>query len=310
MSAPVSAPPPAPAFLDFRSLDWARVRRTRLYAFQRFRYTYPAPAYDLAQRLVVRPRELGEAQRLLDFRLDVAPRGAQRSVREDPFGNAVVELDIARARRECRFDVTFLVERRAGSAPPAVSPAEADLYRRPTSLTAPDDRLRAEAEALRRAAASPLDLAERVSAFVGGSMRYASGVTGVHTTAAEAFALGAGLCQDYAHVALALCRAAGLPARYVSGHMLGEGGSHAWLEALVPDGRGVTRAVGLDPTNARPPDLGYVTVAVGADYADVAPTTGLFRSARAGTLHYEKRAGLVEVEFADGARLSPPEKLI
>lgn len=303
MSAPVSDPPPAPAFLDFRSLDWGRVRRTRLFAFQRFRYTYPAPAYDLAQRLVVRPRELGEAQRLLDFRLDVAPRGAQRSVRADPFGNAVIELDIARARRECRFDVTFLVERRAGGAPPAVPPAEVDLYRRPTFLTAPDDRLRAAAETLRREAVSALDLAERVSALVGASMRYASGVTGVHTTAAEAFALGAGLCQDYAHVALALCRAAGLPARYVSGHMLGEGGSHAWLEALVPDGRGVTRAVGLDPTNARAPDLGYVTVAVGADYADVAPTTGLFRSARSGTLHYEKRAGLVEVEFVDGARL-------
>ena len=70
-------------------------------------------------------------------------------------------------------------------------------------------------------------------------MRYAHGVTGVKTTAAEAFALRQGVCQDYAHVMLALCRACGLPARYVSGHLLGEGGTHAWVEVLLPDPAGM-----------------------------------------------------------------------
>ena len=73
--------------------------------------------------------------------------------------------------------------------------------------------------------------------------------TTVTTTAAEAYALRRGVCQDIAHVMLTVCRLAGIPARYVSGHLLGEqGGSHAWVEVLVPDGAGA-RALGFDPTN-------------------------------------------------------------
>ena len=60
-------------------------------------------------------------------------------------------------------------------------------------------------------------------------------MTSIATTAAEALAGGRGVCQDTAHVMIALCRAAGLPARYVSGHLLGEGGTHAWVEVIVAD---------------------------------------------------------------------------
>ncbi len=67
------------------------------------------------------------------------------------------------------------------------------------------------------------------------TLTYEFGVTGVHTTAADAVAGGRGVCQDYADIMLALCRAAGLPARYVSGHLVGEGGSHAWVEVVVTD---------------------------------------------------------------------------
>ena len=67
-------------------------------------------------------------------------------------------------------------------------------------------------------------------------MTYAYDVTTIRTTAAEAFAKRSGVCQDYAHVLLALTRGLGLPSRYVSGQLLGTGGSHAWVEVLVPDG--------------------------------------------------------------------------
>ena len=67
------------------------------------------------------------------------------------------------------------------------------------------------------------------------AISYAHGVTSVATTAAEALAGGQGVCQDSAHVMIALCRAIGLPARYVSGHLLGEGGTHAWVEVIVAD---------------------------------------------------------------------------
>ena len=84
-----------------------------------------------------------------------------------------------------------------------------------------------------------------------------------------------GVCQDYAHVMLALCRLSGLPARYVSGHMLGEGGSHAWVEVVIPAGDGSGRGSGR-PLRSHPRPRGrrlYLTVAVGRDYADVAPPT-------------------------------------
>jgi transglutaminase-like putative cysteine protease len=81
--------------------------------------------------------------------------------------------------------------------------------------------------------------------------------------------------------------------------MLGEGGSHAWLEVIIPNQTGKLEAIGFDPTNARRPNLGYTVVAVGRDYSDVPPTTGSYIGDSAGELHFEKRAGLVELEFAD-----------
>src|SRR5438093_11612269 len=104
------------------------------------------------------------------------------------------------------------------------------------------------------------------------------GSTGVRTTAAEALALGAGVCQDYAHVMLSLCRASGIPSRYVSGHLVGQGGTHAWVEVVLPigDGTGDAIAHAFDPTHASRGGLGYVTVAVGAGYSGVAPTSGSY----------------------------------
>jgi len=75
----------------------------------------------------------------------------------------------------------------------------------------------------------------------------------VHTTAAEALARRAGVCQDYAHVLLALTRRFELASRYISGQMLGFGGSHAWVEVLVPDGTGHARVLSLDPPTAAQP---------------------------------------------------------
>jgi transglutaminase-like putative cysteine protease len=128
-------------------------------------------------------------------------------------------------------------------------------------------------------------------------MRYTRGVTGVSTTAAEAFALGGGVCQDYAHVMLALCRLCGLPARYVSGHLLGEGATHAWIEVLLPDGDGAV-AHAFDPTHGVRTGLRHLTVATGRDYADVAPTSGTFRAGPSGALTSRQRVTLMEGEPA------------
>ena len=120
------------------------------------------------------------------------------------------------------------------------------------------------------------------------AITYEYGVTTVDTTAAEALADGRGVCQDSAHVMIALCRASGLPARYVSGHLLGEGGTHAWVEVVVADPEGA-RAVAFDPCNGRRADRAYLTVATGRDYTDVAPTSGTYVGAARGTLTATKR---------------------
>ncbi|HYN17041.1 MAG TPA: transglutaminase family protein [Actinomycetes bacterium] len=90
-----------------------------------------------------------------------------------------------------------------------------------------------------------------------------------------------------------------MPTRYVSGHRLGEGGTHAWVEVLVPDRSrpGLLAAVGLDPTNARRTGHGYLTVAVGRDYADVSPTSGTFEADHGGRLSSSKRVGITAVEY-------------
>jgi transglutaminase-like putative cysteine protease len=174
--------------------------------------------------------------------------------------------------------------------------AEAYLLE-PSPLTHPDDRIMRAADDLAGAAEWGLPLADRINDWVYQSMTYRHGVTGVRTTAAEALELGVGVCQDYAHVMLALCRACGLPSRYVSGHLLGQGGTHAWVEVILPvrDGTGDAITHAFDPTHASRGGLGYVTVAVGGDYSDVAPTSGTYLSGARGRLTATKRVSLIEV---------------
>lgn len=102
-------------------------------------------------------------------------------------------------------------------------------------------------------------------------MRYTPGATGISTTGAEAFALGQGVCQDYAHILIALCRHVGIPARYANGFIPGIGQTHAWVE-VYHEGAWF----GIDPTNNQRIEYGYIKVAHGRDAADCPMNRGLF----------------------------------
>jgi transglutaminase-like putative cysteine protease len=130
------------------------------------------------------------------------------------------------------------------------------------------------AEALRQRCATDEELAWECMGRVYKEMRYLPGSTGVATPASDALAGRMGVCQDFAQVMLAICRAAGLPARYVSGHLEGEGQMHAWVEVLYSAADGPLTWHPLDPTHDRIAAAGYVTIAVGRDYADVSPISG------------------------------------
>ncbi|MDZ4765129.1 MAG: transglutaminase family protein [Chloroflexota bacterium] len=292
-----------PEFIDYRMVDWHNVRRTRCQFYQRFEYVYPGPIYNLKQRLVIIPADHYGTQHLLDHQLTINPAPVSMRQAVDRFGNRVLELEVSEADRVVSFEAHMNVECAAHDVHrPAISPAEAAYFLHPTPLTMPDDHIALIARQARSTATTEHDLAQQINNWVYEAMRYTSGVTTVKTSAADVLARRQGLCQDYAHLMLAICRAASLPARYVSGHLLGEGGSHAWVEVFIPTQGGLS-AVAFDPTHKRQPHLGYVTVAVGRDYQDVSPTSGSFTAPYGGTLRCSKRAGLTFVEYRNGDTL-------
>ncbi len=282
--------------LAHEDADWERAERTVYVIRQSIRYRYPSPIHDLRQRLLLVPPGRHGDQHTLGWGLD-ASLAARRRQRQDRFGNTVVDLEVDTVETEIDFDAWCLIERRATAELPRTRVNR--TMAQPTPLTTADRTLSEAAEELAGTGAGGVALAERICDWVHQRMVYRHDATSIHTTAATALALGAGVCQDYAHIALALCRHGGLAARYVSGHLLGEGGSHAWIEVLVadPDRPSVCRPVALDPTHQRRAGLTYLTVATGRDYRDVAPVSGTYRASVQGHLSVRKQAALVSVFY-------------
>jgi transglutaminase-like putative cysteine protease len=149
------------------------------------------------------------------------------------------------------------------------------LFGDPTPLTEPGPRVQALASSIGTGPSGGLDMLHRLCALVRETVAYETGRTTVETTAEEALATGAGVCQDHAHIFIAAARLLGVPARYVGGYLLMDGqveqdAGHAWAEVHVA-GLGW---VGFDVSNAISPDERYVRVATGRDYREAAPVTG------------------------------------
>jgi len=284
--------------LDHRGLDLAAARRVSYVLEQTFRYDYDAPVESLRQRLVIVPPARHGQQYRRAHRLEVTGAAVRRRVRRDAAGNVVAWLRADHVPAAIEFRLAAVLERVRDDGP-AMLPAaalESPRLLRPTRLTTPDDRLRDLAAGLAAPSGDPEETAERVCAAVFAAMTYGNDVTTVSTTAAEALALGQGVCQDYAHVMLALCHIVRLPARYVSGHLLGQGGTHAWTEVIVPRA-GQAEVVAFAPCHGRRTDGGYVTVATGRDYADVAPMSGAYDGVGiSGTLSVTKQVRQIDVD--------------
>jgi transglutaminase-like putative cysteine protease len=151
----------------------------------------------------------------------------------------------------------------------------------PTALTTVTDQISSEAiTEISGMSTSPDEAAAAISTRVHDHVTYLPGATGVRTNAQEAWDKGQGVCQDMAQIAVALMRAAGIPARYVSGYLHPDpkaqpgstaiGQSHAWVEYWVGNW------TALDPTSLAPVGERHVVVARGRDYADVPPLKGIY----------------------------------
>ncbi len=289
--------------LDPQNVDWGRVQRTAYLIHQHLRYEYPGPIHDLSQRLMLVPPEHYGDQRRVVYRLEVSTPPSEIRSTFDEFGNLVLNPLVPVVEQMIDFEAWIVVERRADSDPHYIEAlwlTDARLLS-PSALTHPDEQLHMAATLLLSEGLQGLELARRINSWAYRALEYENGVTTFRTTAAEALALGKGVCQDFAHIMISLCRLCHLPARYVSGHMLGEGGTHAWVEVLLPVVGNPKQAlvVPFDPTHERETSLSYITIAVGRDYFDVAPTSGAFRASYSGQLSAHKRVDLTVLEYAD-----------
>lgn len=128
--------------------------------------------------------------------------------------------------------------------------------------------------------ANPYDFVTRLNTFIYETCTYVPGSTTVKTTAEEVLEKKEGVCQDYTHLMLALCRHRGIPARYVSGYiycgensaMRGDAATHAWVEVAMPD----IGWLGFDPTNNVLALDQHIRLAVGRDYKDIVPVKGVY----------------------------------
>jgi transglutaminase-like putative cysteine protease len=205
----------------------------------------------------------------------------------DGMGNLVHTNTIARPHALATIAAEGLVETRAmgGLVRDPREPLPPGYFLRSTQLTAPHDSIATLAAQSARGA-SALDRLESLMHAIGDRIAYRPGTTHARTQAADALALGAGVCQDHAHVFVAACRALGIPARYIGGYFWSgaESGasqaSHAWAEALVDD----LGWVGFDPANRTLADERHVRVGVGLDYWSAAPIRGIRRGVAEETL--------------------------
>ncbi|MDQ2906177.1 MAG: transglutaminase family protein [Ktedonobacteraceae bacterium] len=290
---------------DYQTVDWSRVQHSAYLIHQHLRYEYPGPIQNLQQRLMILPPQQHGDQRLVDYRLTVTNPSVETTYRVDDFGNTEITICVPSVEHSIDFEAWILVERLAAAGPYYLSIRDlaTPQYSKPSRLTHPDETLYEIAARFKADGKQEIELAHQINTWVYQTMSYAHEVTGIHTTAAEALALKQGVCQDYAHIMVTLCRLCALPARYVSGHLLGEGGTHAWVEVLLPvdEDPEVALVVPLDPTHGRPAGFNYVTVAMGNDYFDVAPMSGTYYAAYSGQLSTRKRVGLAMYTYMDTA---------
>jgi transglutaminase-like putative cysteine protease len=283
----------APVLPD-HELDLDDAARVTYLLEQSFRYDYPEPARQLRHRLVVLPPARHGNQYLRAHRLDVDGAPASRVTRHDSRGNTIVRLSADRVETSVQFRIGALLERVRSDGPvllPRAILSDPRLLRH-TALTAPDDSLREVAATLARVRGTALELAASICRTVHARMTYEYGVTSIGTTAHAAFAGGRGVCQDFAHIMLAVCRLLAVPARYVSGHLLGQGGTHAWVEVVTAHADQAI-ATAFDPCNGRQASARYLTVATGRDYTDVAPTSGSYHGKPGASLTTNRRLAVL-----------------
>jgi transglutaminase-like putative cysteine protease len=266
------------------------VRRLEIVHTTRFRYS--APISETIMEVRLRPMD-GRGQRCLEFELDVSSK-VRPGEYTDGYGNHVHYFNLVRNHQGLSVISRSVVETGGEPEGPGEDLVLDFLRFRSPAADVPGVRALARRHAVDdpgsgEAVASAL---EKLTLTISREFAYDRSVTTVYSAVDEVLKLRAGVCQDFAHLFVAVARAMRVPARYVSGYIhvpretgVREGASHAWAEAWVP-GKGW---VGYDATHPVHAEEGHVRVAVGRDYRDAAPTRGIYIGAATGTMDVSVR---------------------
>ncbi|ADH89384.1 transglutaminase domain protein [Ancylobacter novellus DSM 506] len=243
-------------------------------------YSYDPPAHGAIQALRLTPRN-HDGQYVVSWRIDVS-EGCRLRAHEDAFGNLTHTFAIDGPIGELRVLVEGEVETQdtAGVIRGIGERFPPSLFLRATDLTTADADLAGFAETATAGEADRIAKLHLLMEAVAEAMTFDPDPTHASTSATQAFELKRGVCQDFAHIFTAGARHLGIPARYVSGYLVGDGAEpeqraghqagHAWAEAHV-EGLGW---IGFDAANRQCPTDAYVRVAVGLDYLGAAPVRG------------------------------------
>ncbi len=284
------------------------------------RFRYATPVSESLMELRMHPRTEG-VQRCLSFRLSVEPRTGVYEYR-DYLGNTVHHFDVPGHHRELKIVAEALVEiEPAPELPDGMEPAawdELDAQAAagdywemlmPSQFAYPTEALLSLIEPLRvQRRDDPLRFLRELNSAIYEWFEYVPKATRVDSPIDHAIEVRKGVCQDFAHIMIALARHVRIPCRYVSGYVYPrakhqdrspEGATHAWVEALLP-GLGW---VGFDPTNDVIAAERHIRTAIGRDYADVPPTKGIFKGNSESQL-------TVSVRVAPSDAPPPPEEVL
>lgn len=263
-------------------------------------FAYDGPVSESYNELRLRPRH-DENQSCLSFRVITNPV-AKAIGHQDFYGNWVHVFHILKEHRKLKVETEAVVLMHPQPAPPPSSLTLSDLASLRETLQedhydflSPSQYcpflpkiLELLTEAEMRSDDSAFGFAHAASTLIHERFRYQQGATHVHSSIADCLESGAGVCQDFSHLLIALLRSRGIPARYVSGYLaprpanddraamervIGGLASHAWVQAFIPD----MGWFSLDPTSGSFVELQHIRVAYGRDYGDVTPVRGVYK---------------------------------
>ena len=253
-------------------------------------YRYTGPIAETVMEVRLRPMD-GNGQRCLEFDLDVSS-GIKPRIYRDGYGNNVHYFNLVRPHTRLNITSKSVVETglKLDTDPGENLVQDFLRFRSPvTDVPGVRELARRHAVADPASAHATEQALDNLTMTISREFTYDRAVTNVYSAVDDVLELRAGVCQDFAHLFIAVARAMGVPTRYVSGYIHAPGAattaSHAWAEAWLP-GRGW---MGYDATHPVRTSENHVRLAVGRDYSDAAPTRGIYVGSATGTMEVKVR---------------------